>query len=124
MGYIITSWYKDYIVSLDMYSLPDSWTWFMIIYLYGDWKFLVFYIIISRNFLYDSGAFEHIFCTGGGELEKPDLKSSNSQCLSWIDRYISQMPRGGWLRFGLDGLSINQNKFLYLSPPPTQKQII
>ena len=24
IGYIITSWYKDYIVSLDMYSLPDS----------------------------------------------------------------------------------------------------
>ena len=47
----------------------------MIIYtLYGDWKFLVFYIVISRNFLYDGGAFEHIFCPGSEEFEKPDFK--------------------------------------------------
>ena len=38
--------------------------------LYG----LVFYIVISRNFLYDGGAFEHIFCPGGGEFEKSDFK--------------------------------------------------
>ena len=56
----------------------------MIIYtLYGDWKFLVFYIVISRNFLYDGGAFEHIFAQVAGNLKSLILKSSNSRRLPW-----------------------------------------
>ena len=54
-----------------MYNFPDCPDISVIIY---DWKFLVFYIVISRNFLYDGGAFEHIFCPGGREFEKPDFK--------------------------------------------------
>lgn len=84
MGYIITSWYKGYIVSLDICIVslirePDSWLYT----LYGDCKFLVLYIVISRNFLYDGGAFEHIFCPGGGEFEKPDFKKFKPPASAW-----------------------------------------
>ena len=33
-----------------------------------------FILYNTSQYLYDSGAFEHIFCPGGGEFEKPDLK--------------------------------------------------
>ena len=53
---------------------------------------LVFYIVISRNFLYDGGAFEHIFCPGGGEFEKSDFKKFK----------FPASARGGMLKFRID----------------------
>ena len=58
-------------------------------------------MVISRNFLYDGGAFEHIFCPGGEEFEKPDFKKfkfpasarggGGGMLKFRIDRYITLM---------------------------------